>query len=62
MEEFKGFIPVIIGLFVVFVVIVAIASSVQWVFSNPLALITLLVVLGGIIYLLRKRSRARTRV
>lgn len=62
MDELKGFIPVIIGLFVVFVVIAAFGSAMSWLISNPVALILLIGAIGVGVYLWIKRHRARTMV
>lgn len=62
MEELKGFVPVIIGLFVVVMIIAAVGNAVTWLMSNPLVLVLVLAAVGAGVYFWIKRHRARTMV
>ena len=62
MDELKGFVPVIIGLFVVVAIIAAVGGAVSWLFSNPVVLVLVLAAVGTGIYFWIKRHRARTTV
>ena len=62
MDELKIFLPVIIGLAVVFVILAIVGSAVAWLFSNPVVLVLVLAAIGAGIYFWTKRHRARTMV
>lgn len=62
MDELIGFMPVIVGLLVIFAIIAALGSAVSWLFNNPVILVLVLAASGAGIYLWIKRHRARTMV
>ncbi len=62
MNELAEYIPGIVKLFIVIGVIVLIAAGFQWLIDNPAVLVIVLAAVGGLIYLWRKRVRARTMV
>lgn len=49
MEDTR-FIPGIIKLFIVLIIAGAIAGTIEWLFENPVILIPVLVLIGGIVY------------
>lgn len=59
MEDTR-FIPGIIKLFIVLIIAGAIAGTIEWLFENPVILIPVLVLIGGIVYFWIRGRRART--
>jgi hypothetical protein len=58
MPDIKLVIPVIIGV----AVLVTIATSLDWLLVHPRTLIASVALIGGLIYLIARRSNARSRV
>lgn len=58
MPDTKTIVTVVIGV----AVLVIIAGSLDWLLKNPAILIVLAAAIGGLIYLLLRRKRARNRV
>jgi phosphate starvation-inducible membrane PsiE len=55
----QGTIPGLIVLFIVIGVIALIGGSIGWLFHNPLYLVLTIAIIGGGIFLVIKRRRAR---
>jgi hypothetical protein len=58
MPDIKLVVPVVIGV----AVIVLLATSLDWLLVHPRTLIASVALIGGLIYLAARRSRARSRV
>jgi hypothetical protein len=62
MEDVKGFMPVIIGVAILFVILWAFGAILGFLADNPIILVLLLGAVGAGIYFWIKSRRARTMV